>query len=151
MGDPGLERRIISRIGYRSQVRGFRFGEHIIEVAGVAYPSPKGPCFMTMIEAKHPFRAAGLAAAVRRARRAFVLGRGRGEALGLGLAAAGPMGIVGLFPFAEPPANDALPISRLALSAVARVATWPPVVACTSDSNGVFAKAHESAHNRKPR
>jgi hypothetical protein len=49
-----------------------------------------------MIETKDPFLAAGLAAAVRRAGRTFVLGRGRGEAIGLGLASARSVGVVRL-------------------------------------------------------
>lgn len=83
---------------------------------------------MAMVETKDPFLAAGLAAAVSRAWRAFVLGWRRREALGLGLASAGAVGIIGLSPLAEPPANDALAVRRLALSAMTGVAARPSVV-----------------------
>ena len=105
----------------------------------MAYPSSKDPGFVTMIETKDPFRAASLAAAVRRTGRAFVLGRGRGEAVSLRLATAGTVGVVGLSALTEPPANDAFPVRRLAFGAVARVAARPSVVSGASGGDGVFA------------
>ena len=61
----------------------------------------------------------------------------------LGLASAGAMGIVGLSPLTEPPANDALAVRRLAFGAVVRMTAWPPVVSGQSDSDCVCANAHE--------
>lgn len=96
-----------------------------------------------MIETKDPFLAAGLAAAIRRTGWAFVLGRGRGEALGLGLASARSVGVVGLSPLTESPANDAFAIRRLALGAVARVTAGLTVVSSPPGGNCVCAIAHE--------
>lgn len=98
---------------------------------------------MAMVKAEHPFLAASLTATIRRARRAFVLGRGRGVASSLGLASAGAVGIVGLSPLTEPPANDALAVRRLAFGPVIWVAAWPPVVSSQPDSDCVRANSHE--------
>ena len=97
---------------------------------------------MAMVETKHPFFAAGLTTAVRRTRRAFMLGRGRNEALGLRLASAGPMGIVRLSALAEPPAHDALAVSGLAFGAVARMAARSPMIASPSGFSRVFQYTH---------
>jgi hypothetical protein len=86
-----------------------------------------------------------LAAAILRAGRAFVLGRGRDVASSLGFASAGPVGIVGLSSLAEPPANDTLAIRRLALGAVIRVATRPPVVSGQPGGDCVETYSHEAS------
>ena len=106
----------------------------------MAYPSPEGSGVMAMVETKHPLLAAGLATAVRRARRTFVLGRGWSVASSLGFASAGAMGIVGLSPLTEPPANDALTVRRLAFGAVARVAARPSVVSSPPGGDGGGAR-----------
>ena len=95
-----------------------------------------------MVKAEYPLFAAGLAPAVCRARRAFMLGRGRSEALGLRLASAGPVGVVRLSALTEPPAHDALTISGLAFGAVAGMAARPPMLASPSGLSRVFQYTH---------
>jgi hypothetical protein len=69
-----------------------------------------------------------------------MLGRGRGVASSLRLASAGTVGIVGLSPLTEPPANNALPVRRLAFGAVIRMAARPPVVSSPPGGDGGGAR-----------
>jgi len=116
--------------------------EYVVEVAAVAQPSPEFPGLMIVVETEHFLLAASFAAAVLRARRALRLRGRRGEALALRLATACPVRGVGLAALAEPPANDAFAVRRLALGAMARVSARASVVARAPGRYCISYKTH---------
>lgn len=107
----------------------------------MAEPPPETTGFVVVIQAERsPVIAAILTAAVRRPRRAQMLGWRRSDpsALGMTPAPAVPMARLTFLAFA--PANDAFPVRCLALGAVIGVAAGSPMVSGFSCRLRLFSR-----------